>query len=155
MHLHWIYFTATTYDEAARPTPDTATYSSEDAIAEAYGPGRVDVHPTHVGEDPLLCPGRPVKYDVRRYSRSGDRRASKTLWIRAEAVPVVAATPGEYLNRAAVAGILGVKPDTITQYLARGRFPEPDRRTYGHPEWLASTIACLRRRPPGRPQNRE
>ena len=69
---------------------------------------------------------------------------------------------GEYLDaidghdlqdRAAVAALLGVDPDTISRYRQPDRreaFPEPDLRVGGHPAWRRSTIEAWRAARPGR-----
>ena len=54
------------------------------------------------------------------------------------------------LDRAAVAALLGVSPDTISRYMTDGRFPPPDA-TFGRaPTWRESTITTWKTTRPGR-----
>lgn len=39
-----------------------------------------------------------------------------------------------------IAQALGVRPDTVSQWLARGKLPAPDQRLSAGPVWLAATI---------------
>ena len=47
---------------------------------------------------------------------------------------------------AEVAAYLGVKPGTITAYLARGQMPQPDGRVGRTPWWRPETIRAWRPR---------
>jgi predicted DNA-binding transcriptional regulator AlpA len=58
--------------------------------------------------------------------------------------------PHRLLDRAAVASRLGVHPDSITRYGARGDFPEPDATFGRSPAWLPETIDNWQANRPGR-----
>jgi len=45
-----------------------------------------------------------------------------------------------YLDRSAVAGLIGVTPDTLSAYRSRGYLPEPDVMLGRSPGWLPATI---------------
>jgi hypothetical protein len=55
----------------------------------------------------------------------------------------------EYMTRAQVADYIGVKPQTIEQYLSRGQIPAPDLVWLGTTLWLQDTITAwhLAKRP--------
>lgn len=46
----------------------------------------------------------------------------------------------QLLDRAAVAALVGIHPDSISRYLARGGFPPPDARFGRSPAWREQTI---------------
>lgn len=48
----------------------------------------------------------------------------------------------EYMTRAQVADYIGVKPETIEQYLSRRRIPPPDLVWLGTQLWLQDTITA-------------
>jgi hypothetical protein len=46
----------------------------------------------------------------------------------------------DYVDIAGAAAMLGVRPETITQYRWRGDFPPPDLEIASHPAWLRETL---------------
>ena len=55
-------------------------------------------------------------------------------------------TDREQWSVADVANYLGVKPRTVTAYLARDQMPQPDGRIGRSPWWWAETIRAWRPR---------
>lgn len=53
---------------------------------------------------------------------------------------VEAIVDDELLDREQVAARVGIEPASVTRYLVRGGFPEPDRRFGRSPAWFASTV---------------
>jgi hypothetical protein len=81
---------------------------------------------------------------------------SVTLY-RTSLYPTIRLVPGqdapELWDVAAVADYLGVKPSTVTAYLARRQMPEPDYRLGGAPVWLAETIVKWHRNRPSQQEH--
>lgn len=60
----------------------------------------------------------------------------------------------EYMDRAELAGHLGVQPDTVSSWANRGKIPSPVRRIGRSPLWLVSDIETWEKGRPGKGRNR-
>lgn len=59
-------------------------------------------------------------------------------------------TATDYLDSAAFAAELGVKPATLHTYKHRGILPEPDAHFGQTPAWLPTTVTAFKANRPGR-----
>ena len=55
-----------------------------------------------------------------------------------------------YLDRGEVAELAGIAPESVSRYLVRGDFPQPDRHFGRSPVWLRSTVERWKAERPGR-----
>jgi predicted DNA-binding transcriptional regulator AlpA len=62
--------------------------------------------------------------------------------------PVI--TVGDLVDTGEVADLLGIAPESVTRYRARGGFPEPLRHFGGSPVWTRAQIAAFIESRPGR-----